>query len=54
MKVMIENKGPLPVAVGEQTILPGERNTIEGDGVLMLEEIEAETPAVAAAERGGA
>lgn len=41
MKVMIENKGPLPVAVGEQTILPGERTTLEGD-VLMLEEVENE------------
>jgi hypothetical protein len=44
MKVMIENKGPLPVAVGEQTILPGERTTLEGDGVIMLEETGAETP----------
>jgi hypothetical protein len=40
MKVMIENKGPLPVAVGEQTILPGERTTLEGYSVLMLEEVD--------------
>jgi hypothetical protein len=42
MKVMIENKGPLPVAVGEQTIQPGERTTLEGESVLMLEETEFE------------